>query len=77
MEKNPFASNMGGVWEQQIRRTHSILNSLLKTHGSNLTEESLETLVVQVEAIDTTTRQFQHSRQIFTKTVEKCAACSQ
>ena len=51
MEKNPFASNMGGVWEKQIRSACSILNSLLKTHGSNLTEESLETLVVQFEAI--------------------------
>ena len=47
----PHASNMGGVWERQIRSARSILNSLLKTHGSNLTEESLQTLVVEVEAI--------------------------
>ena len=31
----PNASNMGGVWERQIRSARSILNSLLKTHGSN------------------------------------------
>ena len=47
----PLASNMGGVWERQIRSACSILNSLLKTHGSNLTEESLQTVVVEVEAI--------------------------
>ena len=29
------ASNMEGVWERQIRSARSILNSLLKTHGSN------------------------------------------
>ena len=48
----PLASNMAGVWEGQIRSAYSILNSLLKTHGSNMTEESLQTLVaVEVEAI--------------------------
>ena len=47
----PLASNIGGVWERQIRSACSILNSLLKIHGSNLTEESLQTLVVEVEAI--------------------------
>ena len=39
------------VWERQIRSARSILNSLLKTHGSNLTEESLQTLGVEIEAI--------------------------
>ena len=35
-KRNPTnASNMGGVWERQIRSACSILNSLLKTHGSN------------------------------------------
>ena len=48
-KRNPLhASNMGGVWEQQIRSACSLLNSLLKTHGSNLFEESLQTLVVEV-----------------------------
>ena len=41
---------MGGVWVQQIRSAQSNLNSLLKTSGSNLTEESLKPLVVEVEA---------------------------
>ena len=51
-KRNPLhASNMGGVWERQIRSAHSILDSLLKTHGSNLTEKSLQTLVVEIEAI--------------------------
>ena len=51
-KRNPaLASNMGGAWEGQVRSSCSILNSLLKTHGSNLTEESLQTLVVEVEAI--------------------------
>ena len=48
---SPHGSNMGGVWERQIRSARSILNSLLKTHGSNLTEQSLQTLVVEVEPI--------------------------
>ena len=47
----PHASNMGGVQEQQIRSARSILNLILETHGSKLTEESLQTLVVEVEAI--------------------------
>ena len=51
-ERNPpHASNMGGVQEKQLRSARSILNSLLETHGSKLTEESLQTLFVEVEAI--------------------------
>ena len=49
----PHASNMGGVCKQQISACW-ILNSLLKTHRthrSNLTEESLQTLVGKAEAI--------------------------
>ena len=47
----PHANNMGGVLERQIRSARSILNSLLQTHGSKLIEESLQTLVAEVEAI--------------------------
>ena len=47
----PLASNMGEKCEQQIRSAHSILNSLLNNNGSNLNEESLKTLVVEVKAI--------------------------
>ena len=47
----PLSSNMGGVWESQIRSGRAILNSLLKTHGSSLSDESLQNLLVEVEAI--------------------------
>ena len=47
----PLASNMGGVWERQIRSARKILNSLLKTHGTQLKDESLETLLIEVEVI--------------------------
>ena len=42
---------MGEVWKRQIRSARAIVNSLLKTHGSNLSDESLQILLVQVEAI--------------------------
>ena len=48
---SPLASNMGGVWERQIRTARNILNSLLKRHGASLTDESLQTLLTEVEAI--------------------------
>ena len=47
----PYASNMGGVWERQIRSSRSILSSLLKSHGESLTDESLRTLLTEVECI--------------------------
>ena len=47
----PLTSNMGEVSECQIRSARAILNSLLKTHGSSLSDESLQTLLVEVEAI--------------------------
>ena len=46
-----LSSNMVGVWECHIRSPRAILNSLLKTHGSSLSDESLQTLLVEVEAI--------------------------
>ena len=43
-KRNPhYASNMGGVWECQIRSACSILSSLMQTHGRSLDEESLAT----------------------------------
>ena len=49
---NPYtASNMGGVWERQIRSARSILGALLKQHGESLIDESLRTLLVEVEGI--------------------------
>ena len=47
----PLASNMGGVWERQIRIARNILSSLFKTHGASLTDESLHKLLTKVEAI--------------------------
>ena len=42
---------MGGVRECQIRTARNILNSLLKIHGASLTDESLQTMLTEVEAI--------------------------
>ena len=47
----PSASNIGGVWEKQIRSAITILTTLLKTHGTSLNDESLHTLLIKVEAI--------------------------
>ena len=47
----PLASHMGGVWERQIRTIRSVLSSLFKEHGSRLNDESLRTLLIEVEAI--------------------------
>ena len=47
----PLASHMGGVWEQQIRSARAILGSLLKTHGECLDDESLLTVMTEVEGI--------------------------
>ena len=51
-EFNPaMASHMGGVWERQIRTVRSVLSSLLIEHAARLNDESLRTLLVEVEAI--------------------------
>ena len=47
----PSASHMGGVWERQIRTVRSTLTCLLKTQGTQLDDESLRTLFVEVENI--------------------------
>ena len=47
----PLASIMGDVWERQIRSARAILSSLLKTHGQSLDDESLITLMTEVEGI--------------------------
>ena len=47
----PTARSMGGEWKRQIRSTCSILIAILKTHGTSLNDESLQTLLVKVEAI--------------------------
>lgn len=47
----PAASNMGGIWERQIRTTRKVLAGLLSEHGVRLDDESLHTLMCEVEAI--------------------------
>ena len=47
----PKASHKGGVWECQIRSARSILASLLKNHGTSLKDESLHTLMTEVESV--------------------------
>ena len=47
----PLSSNMGGVRECQIWSARAISNSLRKTHGSGLSDESLQTLLIEAEAI--------------------------
>ena len=47
----PNASHMGGVWERQIRTVRSIMSSLLDHHGAQLDDESLQTFMVEAEAI--------------------------
>ena len=47
----PAASNMGGVSERKIRSSRQILESLQKTHGASLSDESLRKLLVEVEAV--------------------------
>ena len=47
----PTTSHEGRFWERQIRTATSIRNALVKTHGKNLDNESLHTLLVKVEAV--------------------------
>ena len=47
----PHSSHMGGVWERQIRTVRSVLTGLLQNHASQLNDESLRTLMIEVEAI--------------------------
>ena len=42
---------MGGIWECQIRSAQAILLALMKQHGTSLNDESLVTLLVEVESI--------------------------
>ena len=47
----PAASHMGGVWERQIWSVRSILSALMREHGHVLDDESLRTLLAEVECI--------------------------
>ena len=53
-KKNPpAASHMGGVWERQIRSVRSILSVLMREYGHALDDDSLRTLLAEVECIIT------------------------
>ena len=50
-ENIPMAINMVGVWERQICSARNTLNSLLRTHGEILNDESLRALLAEVDRI--------------------------
>ena len=47
----PHASHMGGIWERQIRTVRKVLQGLLEKYPGDLTDEILETLFCEVEAM--------------------------
>ena len=47
----PSASNMGGIWERQIRTVHGVLAAILE-NSTQLDHESLETYLCECEAIN-------------------------
>ena len=49
--KVPHSSNMGGTWERMIRTVRNALEPLLLQAGSQLDEETLRTLLTEVECI--------------------------
>ena len=59
---NSLTASHMGAWERQIRTARGILEALVKTNGKILYNESLHTLLVEVEAIV-------NSRPVKTKTI--------
>lgn len=47
----PAASHHGGVWERLIRSVRKVLSPMLTEYGDRLDDESLRTLLCEVEAI--------------------------
>ena len=47
----PSANHMGGSWEKQIRTVLNVLSGALDTTEAQLDDESLRTLLCEVEAI--------------------------
>ena len=47
----PSASHTSGFWERQIRPAKGFVKALVKAHRQILTNESLYTLLVEIEAI--------------------------
>ena len=51
IKSHQTATHMRGVWKRQTRSARGIINGLVKTHGKILDDESLHTLLVEVEVI--------------------------
>ena len=49
IKNSACASNFGGVWERQIRSIRSVMNGLIREHGSRLDEELLRTFLCEAE----------------------------
>ena len=65
----PKASHMGGVWERQIRSVRAVLNSILKSHGEALDEESYRTFLCEAECIV-------NSRPLTTDNLNDSSSCT-
>ena len=47
----PAGSHFGGIWKDEISFGRAGSRSLRRTHGSNLNDETLNTLLIEVEAV--------------------------
>ncbi|XP_074661512.1 uncharacterized protein LOC141914144 [Tubulanus polymorphus] len=47
----PTASHFGGIWERLIRSVRKVLHGLIKEHSDRLDDETLSTLMCEVECI--------------------------
>lgn len=47
----PAASQMGEVWERQIRTVRNVLSAILERNGSQLNDEALTTFMCEAEAV--------------------------
>ena len=45
------AAHIGGIWERQVRTATNILEGLLRTYSLSLNNESIRTLVTEIELI--------------------------
>ena len=68
----PHASHMGGIWERQIRSARVVLASLLDTHGQQLDDELLRTLMTEAESI-VNSRPLSYCSMTNTNTIEPIA----
>ena len=50
-QQPPGASHIGRVREHQVRSARTILEGLMKSHSHSLNDESLRTLMAEVELI--------------------------